>query len=659
MKFKCELWTVIAISVLTIELNGQQIIARIREPIRTNDDLQRLNNLTFNKACKRFECVCENATIQCRTGNFRDVNPISNAPEDTWSVEFTGHSLNSLNRAIFTKPMPKLTRLDLSNNTLRSISNSSVFKNMPALRQLVLNLNRLKFDQMDEYSALGVVSSTLEYLSLRNALHYQRRHINTNDAIETDLALNRMFKLSRLTRLKTLKLAGNSLVSFNTDNNEDFDVDDSYEDILCLMPALEHLHLENNYLSTITFELRCVSSQFNLTSLHLESNLLINIDAKLLQIFRRFRKINDRFRVYLTGNYFKCDCSLMPFYQSLRAANQIVDDYQQLVCSHRESLNATFGRKIIDSRLDELCNVNVSSSSLDNEDDDDDESDDWPYLNKIDESGKRWEQRNSSSYFRNRTKTTTTTKDMRFAHLHHSNRLILFLFSSLVISGTIILILRFHCFKSIRLSNLNWYKSLLKGRNGDENREANFTARSVNGAPVGRHEPNLAHFIVSRPPTTTAATDDFDDIEVISEIPEEKASILKRAINKWTTFKSRRGRNNMLTDNDDDTNIDYERFEDADVAPNPNRSKSAHQLNFNKPVFQSIPFDKNARFSLTNVILNKRKKNTILKIKQVSSSDESDREEIFLDTTLANSDTAQNSRGDKVYLDISPKVSSR
>lgn len=130
---------------------------------------------------------------------------------------------------------------------------------------------------------------------------------------------------------------------------------------------------------------------------------------------------NDKFRVQLRDNPFVCNCTLSDFYRFLMSneSEGIVEDKWRLACSYEGSFTPASGRRIIDSQLHRLCGFSL----------------DYPTS------------RFPTPSFYPTYHWTTTRKSIlpvtvnKQPH-HSSQKLILFMFACLLVSGLIAFVLK-------------------------------------------------------------------------------------------------------------------------------------------------------------------------------------------------------------------------
>lgn len=386
--------------------------ARIIDPI----DLLIPSDTDSSRCRTEFLCQqCEPSRIRCENLNLTSLSPLRDAyPDTTESIRFSGNLIKVVNIPIFAQPMSSLKILDLSNNQIEVLE-SSAFDNMPVLDELVLDINQLDLEEAN-LTWFDSISSTLTKLSLINAFK------STKMPQLIDIKLHSLLK--SVANVNSLKLSNNSLSTFNVDSTVDFnnltESDRNYEDVLCVLQNLEDLYLDRNKLTIVKFEVSCINQneKFNLTSLHLESNQLANIDLELIRIFKRMKFKNDLFKVYLSGNPFRCDCSIYEFYKFLMSneSDAIIDNKSSLKCTNNDSIIYVYGKRIIEAQIDRLCGYQNTSTT-----------------------GK------FTYIFTTKTRTTTTTKNgtnINKEPLHSSHKLILFMFASLLVSCLIAFILK-------------------------------------------------------------------------------------------------------------------------------------------------------------------------------------------------------------------------
>jgi hypothetical protein len=211
-----------------------------------------------------YSCqTCNESVLACQNLNFNSTVPIEEK-NSYKTIVFAGNQLIKLNRPLFGQNNWMLTDLTLRNNSIHMIESTDVFTNLPNLVKLDLSHNRFELGGWKHSFSLNSLSPNLESLLLNNAWFYGLSSVSYLDSIMADKQIHFLLKQSNLNRLKSLELDKNSLVLFNINHENDLLThfkarsDDKYEDILCLLPDLEHLSLKSNMIEDVYIDHDCI-----------------------------------------------------------------------------------------------------------------------------------------------------------------------------------------------------------------------------------------------------------------------------------------------------------------------------------------------------------------------------------------------------------------
>lgn len=294
-----------------------------------------------NSCGPRFKgkCICGPAmyenqlryTVNCTDTGFRDTDVLEFMPRQTEVLIFTGNHVTELPWNVFgtINDYQNLTVIDMSNNDIREIRGKS-YHHVASVEILILNHNNLSIsdsddidgDEDDEEADFNhhhprVFSNffNLKSLHLTNAFAE-----NTSAALSEDL--HDIFKNSNLTKLNKLHLEQNEIKRF-ADHN-----------VFCDLPSLRDLHLGDNYLSELNFNVICLK---RLRFLDLERNLFEQVRQKDLMLLDRLEMQSNRdtnLTVDFNLNPFVCDCKLSPFIEWATTTNVTVRHFGEIKCRH-------------------------------------------------------------------------------------------------------------------------------------------------------------------------------------------------------------------------------------------------------------------------------------------------------------------------------------
>ncbi|XP_062562187.1 phospholipase A2 inhibitor [Armigeres subalbatus] len=258
--------------------------------------------------------------VNCTNEGFRDAAVLEYIPLQTEVVIFTGNYIQELPWNVFgtLNDRLNLTIVDMSNNHIHEIRGKT-YHHVPNVRRLILNHNNLSISRYDDeafnYHHPRVFSNfvNLMELHLTNAFA-------DNTSAELSADLHDIFVSSNLTKLVKLHLEQNEIVQFNDKR------------VFCDLPALLDLHLGDNLLTEINFNITCLKS---LRFLDLERNKFETLrphDMKMLDSVQNEKDRTTPFMVDFTFNPFQCDCVIDPLYDWLRSTNVTVRNRENLMC---------------------------------------------------------------------------------------------------------------------------------------------------------------------------------------------------------------------------------------------------------------------------------------------------------------------------------------
>lgn len=219
-------------------------------------------------------------------------------------------------------------------NTIFFLSGKT-FHHVQQVERLILNHNNLSISpNVDDMNHLHprVFSNfcNLNTLHLTNAFSD-----STSSALSEDL--HAIFVMSNLTRLRILHLEQNEISHFKDRN------------VFCDLPLLEDLHLGDNRLKELNFNVVCLR---HLRFLDLQRNRfqsLNRVDFEALELLEYRSERRDKLIVDFNMNPFICDCALMPFidwlHRNLTVTVRSIDRY---ICSYD---NGDYAERLVSVRL--------------------------------------------------------------------------------------------------------------------------------------------------------------------------------------------------------------------------------------------------------------------------------------------------------------------
>lgn len=140
--------------------------------------------------------------------------------------------------------------------------------------------------------------------------------------------LHAIFVKSNLTQLTKLHLEQNEISHFKDRN------------VFCDLPQLEDLHLGDNNLKELNFNVMCLH---HLRFLDLERNRFEFVkmrDIEALEMLENAAGRSERLILDFSKNPFACDCTIYPFVAWLRSTNVTIRDKDRLSCYHNNDDHA-------------------------------------------------------------------------------------------------------------------------------------------------------------------------------------------------------------------------------------------------------------------------------------------------------------------------------
>lgn len=171
-----------------------------------------------------------------------------------------------------------------------------------------------------------------------------------NHSPELSEDLHDVFMQSKLQRLEKLHLEQNEIASFKDRR------------IFCELPSLMDLHLGDNYLTDINFDLQCIGK---LRFLDLKRNRFTHIkEGDLLSLDGADRlhatQASSNLIVDFDLNPFTCDCRIAPLLVWLQHTNVTVRNYQQFHCR----VNGTHSVPLMEHNMSHCRSVIANANGL-------------------------------------------------------------------------------------------------------------------------------------------------------------------------------------------------------------------------------------------------------------------------------------------------------
>lgn len=284
--------------------------------------------VNFKGKCSCGRSIYDNRPqyiVNCTNEGFKDTAVLEHLPEETEVLIFTGNTIPELPWNVFgtINELKALRIVDMSNNHIREIRGKS-YHHVPNVQRLILNHNQLSISR-DGEDQDGESVNHHHPRVFSNFINLMELHLtntfadNTSDN-ELSEDLHDIFVNSNLTKLIKLHLEQNSISSFKDKR------------VFCDLPSLRDLHLGDNRLKEINFNVLCLK---NLRFLDLERNLFENVKTKDLIIMDALQDVAGRTTnliVDFTYNPFRCDCSLFSFLDWMNSTHVTLRNKEHYTC---------------------------------------------------------------------------------------------------------------------------------------------------------------------------------------------------------------------------------------------------------------------------------------------------------------------------------------
>lgn len=250
--------------------------------------------------------------VNCTNAEFKDASPLAHLPNETQVLIFTGNELQELPWNVFGKldSLPNLRVIDMSNNKIREIRGKA-YHHVQHVQRLILDFNELSLDPARSHPRVFSNFVSLQELHLTDAFE---------DGPPRNLAstLHDIFVNSNLTRLTKLHLEQNEISEFRDVN------------VFCDLPDLLDLHLGDNALSALHFNLSCLHK---LRFLDLRRNKFTRVLERDLHTMDNLATRHEwSVSVDFSANPFECSCKLNPFVKWMKKTKVIVRSKENLQC---------------------------------------------------------------------------------------------------------------------------------------------------------------------------------------------------------------------------------------------------------------------------------------------------------------------------------------
>lgn len=282
--------------------------------------------------------------VNCTNSGFRDTSMLQeHLPPQTEVLIWTGNYVPELPWNVFgaINDLVNLTIVDMSNNHIREIRGKS-YHHVPNVKRLILNHNNLSISSNDDddvnHHHPRVFSNFINLMELHLTNAFSD---NTSDELSEDL--HDIFMNSNLTKLTKLHLEQNEIKRFKDKR------------VFCDLPSLRDLHLGDNLLEELNFNVLCLN---HLRFLDLERNKFTQMklkDLNMLDILSKSQGRDSELIIDLTYNQLACDCTINNIQDWLKKTKVKIRNLDNLFCyrqgrPYQPLLSVKFNKCRIQSR---------------------------------------------------------------------------------------------------------------------------------------------------------------------------------------------------------------------------------------------------------------------------------------------------------------------
>lgn len=282
--------------------------------------------------------------VNCTNSGFRDTSMLQeHLPPQTEVLIWTGNYVPELPWNVFgaINDLVNLTIVDMSNNHIREIRGKS-YHHVPNVKRLILNHNNLSISSNDDddvnHHHPRVFSNFINLMELHLTNAFSD---NTSDELSEDL--HDIFMNSNLTKLTKLHLEQNEIRRFKDKR------------VFCDLPSLRDLHLGDNLLEELNFNVLCLN---HLRFLDLERNKFTQMklkDLNMLDILSKSQGRDSELIIDLTYNQLACDCTINNIQDWLKKTKVKIRNLDNLFCyrqgrPYQPLLSVKFNKCRIQSR---------------------------------------------------------------------------------------------------------------------------------------------------------------------------------------------------------------------------------------------------------------------------------------------------------------------
>ncbi|XP_059218032.1 phospholipase A2 inhibitor [Stomoxys calcitrans] len=261
--------------------------------------------------------------VNCTNAGLRNTSVLEFMPQDVEVLIFTGNLIPELPWNVFgsINSYKNLRIVDMSNNHIREIRGKS-YHHVQNVERLILNHNNLSISRDDDEVNHHHPRVFSNFLNLQSLHLTDAFDDNSSPQLSEDL--HDIFMNSQLDKLQKLHLEQNEITHFKD------------RKVFCDLPSLRDLHLGDNFLKDINFEVSCLK---NLRFLDLERNKFEFVKTHDLMVLNELEARKDRTTNLIVDfnlNPFSCDCKISSFRTWIHSTNVTVRNKESLMCFHNE-----------------------------------------------------------------------------------------------------------------------------------------------------------------------------------------------------------------------------------------------------------------------------------------------------------------------------------
>lgn len=305
----------------------------------------------------RGQCTCgtidyddqQQYVVNCTNVGFSNTSVLEHMPDEVDVLIFTGNFLETLPWNIFGKinEYPNLRVIDMSNNHIHEIRGKT-YHHVQQVERLILNHNNLSISPNDADANHLHPRIFSNFVNLRS-LHLTNAFADYSSP-ELSQYLHSIFVNSNLTQLNKLHLEQNEIGRFKDKN------------VFCDLPQLQDLHLGDNNLNELNFNVLCLR---HLRFLDLERNRFETVKERDMEALEMVQNAAGRSTALIVDfglNPFTCDCPTAQLVRWLYSTNVTVRHKEQLICHGGDDMHREWLMQVKHPRCAVKTHANATST---------------------------------------------------------------------------------------------------------------------------------------------------------------------------------------------------------------------------------------------------------------------------------------------------------